>query len=111
MDIIERLDGPHEWGYRGLTGEGFIHDPAPNDAAREIAFLRREIERLQLRLTPTAEIWGKFKEQIDDRDKATIVATIERCAQVVENFYHEGTIPFGLKSDIAAAIRGLRDEP
>ena len=61
------------------------------------------------RFLDVAEIWGKFKEQIDDRDKATIVATIERCAQVAENFYHEGAIPFGLKSDIAAAIRKLKD--
>lgn len=50
MDIIERLDGPHEWGYRGLTGEGFIHDPAPNNAAREIQKLRAENERLRAAL-------------------------------------------------------------
>lgn len=35
-------------------------------------------------------------------------ATIERCAQVVENFHHEGAIPFGLKSEIATAIRSLK---
>jgi len=38
------------------------------------------------------------------------LVTIERCALVAENFYHEGAVPFGLRAEIAAAIRKLKDE-
>jgi hypothetical protein len=67
VDIIEALDGPHEWGYRGLAGEVFIHDPTPNNAAREIQKLRSQVERLTIALKPFAEAdWyatghGKFE--------------------------------------------------
>ncbi len=62
MDIVEALDGPHEWGYRGLAGDGFIHDPAPNNAAREIQKLRSLLE-------PFAEIARRLKwDQIGDDD-------------------------------------------
>ena len=40
MDIVERLAGPHEWGYRDPVEGGFILDPTPFDAAAEIERLR-----------------------------------------------------------------------
>lgn len=66
IDIIERLDGPHEWGYRGLAGEGFIHDPAPNNAAREIGKLRDQVQTMRQALINIAHGEGDadgFRQQ------------------------------------------------
>jgi hypothetical protein len=41
-DIVKRLMGPHEWGYRELTGMGFTPDDAPFDGADEIERLRAQ---------------------------------------------------------------------
>jgi hypothetical protein len=44
MDIVQQLEGPHEWGYRGLAGEGFIADDAPFNAVLDIVKLREAVE-------------------------------------------------------------------
>jgi len=67
----------------------------------------KEIERL----TAAAQVGEPMKEikQYEAMTVRNAVSdTIERCAQVVENYYHEGAIPFGLRAEIAAAIRKMK---
>lgn len=42
MDILELLEGPHEWGYRDPVVGGFFADDSPYKAAEEIARLRKQ---------------------------------------------------------------------
>lgn len=40
--LIERLEGPHEWGYRCLAGGGFVADDTPFDAATKLRTLAEQ---------------------------------------------------------------------
>lgn len=43
MDLVERLLGPHEWGYRDLADGQFVRDCAPFEGGSEIARLRSRL--------------------------------------------------------------------
>ncbi len=42
--LVERLEGPHEWGYRDIADGGFVADDTPYEAATEICNQATEIE-------------------------------------------------------------------
>lgn len=71
-NIVERLLGPHEWGYRELTGMGFTPDDAPFEAADEIERLKAKVEQKSTDLSVLAQ-------RIEERD-----AEIERLHFIVE---------------------------
>lgn len=53
--MIDRLCGPHEWGYRDPVEGGFVEDLTPFDAGHEITRLTAENERLREALEWYAE--------------------------------------------------------
>lgn len=56
-DMLERLGGPHEWGYRDITDGTFIPDNTPFDAFAEIERLRDENARLKAAIQHWPETW------------------------------------------------------
>jgi uncharacterized small protein (DUF1192 family) len=65
IDIVERLSGPHEWGYRDLTSGKFIPDNTPFQAADEIERLRAEHERLTVGYEQLRETYLKAADEIE----------------------------------------------
>jgi len=73
--------------------------------------------RLRTSLTAAAQVGEQDAKERHDAQveryvilgRAVEARAIERCAQVAENFYHEGAVPFGLRAEIAAAIRKLKE--
>ncbi|MFS0736911.1 hypothetical protein ABC347_07665 [Sphingomonas sp. 1P06PA] len=54
-DLVERLNGAPEWGYRCVAEGTFISDDAPFTAADHIAALQARVERLEGALTYVGE--------------------------------------------------------
>lgn len=75
LTLEERLEGPHEWGYRDLAGPDFITDNAPYDAAEHIRFLKKECDSANRNFIELSKI---AKEAIDGGEEFIKIANQQR---------------------------------
>lgn len=65
-ELVARLHGPYQWGYRDpMDDAGFVADDSPSIAADQIERDGREIERLREALQPFVVIADIFDSEVE----------------------------------------------